>query len=509
MFTMIFDYPSALSLQNESGRGLSPVDLELAPESSVAVTEDPECGADELCQLIAQQLQPQTGSGSWAGHDWFALPASFRGDHIAYVGKEPWLFDMSLLENVRYGCFEEPDPTDDDKARDLAERSGNTRLKSDDPWFADSPDAYERLHASLLASGATDELIEMGMRMPLTATVSDDFQRALLALREPIADALRAEQLDTHVQRYDPGAFIDEFSIGENLLFAVATEARDWTDEASEGAWVDALTRAGLLNELLDIGVAANREFVEMFAELPDNHRFFSDLGLFDARDLPDMQRVAQRVDRLGTGQWVSADRWRILSLVLSLKPAKHRVVTIALETQARIVQARATLQSLVQQDGFADLEPLDPAACCDGLSVFQNAVFGVLKGQDQSAHRRVRESVLRSLQDAGLERPVVDHALSTQPGPGGRALRPALRQKLALARALTKPCTWLIVNRALDALDPDSEAKVIEQVLRVKSDASVLWSPVHASNASMFSTHVHLSASGEHSIQTPTDGQQ
>ncbi|MEM9603303.1 MAG: ABC transporter transmembrane domain-containing protein [Pseudomonadota bacterium] len=492
---------SSVSAVEESGRGLAPLDFSLDAGARVAVTDEPECGADELCRVLAQQRQPDTGRVRFGSRDWLALGPGFRGRHVAYVGKDPWLFDMSLRDNLHYGCVETPKQVEPDAERELAERAGNTPLRPEDSWVESSSATYARLHRALGATGATDELIDMGMRMPLAASDDHAFQQAVLSQRAAVTAALEAEGLDVHVQRYDPQAFIDGFSIGENLLFAAATDAREWADDDAARLWITSLRSAGLLDELLEIGVKVNRELVEMFVDLPDNHPFFADLGLVDARELPAMQRVAQRVDRAGTTRWSRADRWLILSRVLALKPARHRIVDLDDAFKARAVQARSALSHLVGQPGFDALEPLDPGACADGLSVLQNALFGMLSGQDQRAHRQVRETVLGVLREAGLEGRIVDHALATQPGPGGRSLRPALRQRLALARALVKPGTWLIVNRALDALDADSEADVIDRVLALTDDTSVLWSPVHAKNAARFPVHLHLGAGGSHSV--------
>ncbi|MEM7379308.1 MAG: ABC transporter ATP-binding protein, partial [Pseudomonadota bacterium] len=375
-----------VSAVEESGRGLTPLDFSLDADALVAVTDEPECGADELCRVLAQQRQPDSGRVSWGDHDWLTLGPQFRGRHIAYVGKDPWLFDMSLRDNLLYGCVETPQQIEPDAARVLAERAGNTPLRPEDRWVAASTARYARLHGALRATGATDELIDMGMRMPLSASDDESFHQDVLSLRGAVAEALVADGLDAHVQRYDPDAFIDGFSIGENLLFAAATDAREWADDDAARSWITSLRSAGLLDELLEIGVKVNRELVEMFAELPDNHPFFADLGLVDARELPAMQRVAQRVDRAGTMRWSRADRWLILSRVLALKPARHRIVDLDDAFKARAVKARSALSRLVGQTGFDALEPLDPGACADGLSVLQNALFGMLSGQDQRA---------------------------------------------------------------------------------------------------------------------------
>ncbi len=493
-------------LIDSNGRGLAPLDLLLTPSDHIALTEQGPSGVDELCALLAQFAEPDAGAVTLADHDWYALGEQARGRHLGYVGGEPWLFDMSLLDNIRYGCFAEPSTPADDAERMRARHAGNTPLRPDDDWLASDANWHPRLHHALQVTGASEDLLEMGFNLPLPHGVSEPFKQALQAARVDVSRALEAAGLSQDVSQYDPGSFASDISLGENLLFAVADPDRDWSDARSEQGWISALKRCDLYDSLMRIGEQANREFVEMFAGLPDNHRFFSDVALFDARDLVDMQHIALRIDRGGYHALTPAQRWRILALVLALCPARHRVVSVEPGLQAQIVAARQACRALVGQPGFDQLEPLDDLSCSHGLTVFQNAVFGVLVGQDRRAHQSIRDITLDVLRTAGLERDTIDLALQTEPGPGGRALRPALRQRLVLARAVMKEPRILVVNRALDALDAAAEARVINDVCRSLGTSAVLWCPVHADNLALFSSQLQLSADGDHRITPPTD---
>ena len=86
--------------------------------------------------------------------------------------------------------------------------------------------------------------------------------------------------------------------------------------------------------------------------------------------------------------------------------------------------------------------------------------------------------------------------------GTGGKRLSEIQRQKLHLARALLKKPDFLIVNRALNSLDSQSQRSIIETVLeRAKNTENhpcgVIWVPINP-KISMLFDRVLLFSDGE-----------
>jgi ABC-type multidrug transport system fused ATPase/permease subunit len=70
----------------------------------------------------------------------------------------------------------------------------------------------------------------------------------------------------------------------------------------------------------------------------------------------------------------------------------------------------------------------------------------------------------------------VLEVGLDFQVGVAGARLSNAQRQKLAMARALAKRPSLLIVNEAIQGLDAASQARVLEGVLASAADALLVW---------------------------------
>ena len=90
-----FDYGQGTILQG--------IDLEVKPGEVIAVVGRTGTGKSTLMDLLLRFHDPTQGSIEIDGVDLRDLKRQSFLDHVAVVTQEPFLFDVSILENIRYG----------------------------------------------------------------------------------------------------------------------------------------------------------------------------------------------------------------------------------------------------------------------------------------------------------------------------------------------------------------------------------------------------------------------
>ncbi len=82
------------------------IDLEVAPGEVIAIVGKTGAGKSTLLDLLLRFHDPTSGAIEIDGVDLRDLQRNSFLDHVAVVAQEPFLFDVSILENIRYGRSE-------------------------------------------------------------------------------------------------------------------------------------------------------------------------------------------------------------------------------------------------------------------------------------------------------------------------------------------------------------------------------------------------------------------
>ena len=90
---------------------LKGVTLSIAPGSMVALVGPSGSGKSTVAKLIASQWEAAGGAVRIGGSDVRDMPLSQVADAIAYVAQDNYLFDDTVMENIRMG---RPDATDEE-----------------------------------------------------------------------------------------------------------------------------------------------------------------------------------------------------------------------------------------------------------------------------------------------------------------------------------------------------------------------------------------------------------
>jgi len=105
---------------------------------------------------------------------------------------------------------------------------------------------------------------------------------------------------------------------------------------------------------------------------------------------------------------------------------------------------------------------------------LFNDTIRNNLLWTNQNASEaEIREALFQSSADEMVEK--FELGLETMVGDRGAKLSGGERQRLALARALVRKPTMLILDEATNALDPANENKIIEALIRLKGKTTIL----------------------------------
>ena len=108
---------------------LHDVSLRIAPRSRVAIVGETGSGKSTLAKLLTRLMDPSSGEVTIDGVDLRRVRFGSLRNRVVLVPQEGFLFDASLLENIRFGA---PEATDDDVRLTVTELGL-------DPWLATLP----------------------------------------------------------------------------------------------------------------------------------------------------------------------------------------------------------------------------------------------------------------------------------------------------------------------------------------------------------------------------------
>ncbi|MDQ8738436.1 ABC transporter ATP-binding protein [Paenibacillus sp. LHD-38] len=109
---------------------INDVSFELTPGETVALVGPTGAGKTTLIQLLCRFYDPSSGSILIDGHDSRMIKRENLRSHMAFVLQDPFLFEGTINENIRYGKLDATDAEVEEAAKLANAHSFITRLKS-------------------------------------------------------------------------------------------------------------------------------------------------------------------------------------------------------------------------------------------------------------------------------------------------------------------------------------------------------------------------------------------
>jgi putative ABC transport system ATP-binding protein len=483
-----------LSLVDEAGaHAVEEVSFEAPLEQHVAILGRPGSGASELAQLLARLVQPTRGSIELGGVDITRAPEAVTGRAIGYVGPHAYLFPARVRDNVLYGLKHRPvkeTRTSGEKAaaRELelreAARVGNSTLDIEADWIdyasagcTGPEDCDRRIEELLRAVDLEEAIFELGLRSRAQKHAGLDVAERVLEARAHMRERLDALGIKDWVERFDPAQYNRNATLAENLLFGTPVGRVFDIENLGGNAYVRQVLRATGLDELLvRTGHKVAETMVELFSGLPPGHEFFAQYSFISQDDLPLFEAILKRAHEVGLKGLAPEENRALLALPFKLVAARHRLGLIDESFEARVIEARRHFARQLPLELRGAVEFFDPARYNGAATLQDNILFGKIVTAQAGATERITKLVRELLDDLELRPMVVRNGLDYQVGVGGARLPVGDRQKVAMVRALLKRPTLLVLDQAAAVLDPASQARVLEGVLRERRGQAVAW---------------------------------
>ena len=337
------------------------------------------------------------------------------------------------------------------------------------------------------------DILDLALRSTVDLSLHPDIPPSILKMRHALRERLETENLTTLIDYFEPGAYNKESTIGENLLFGNAVGTALMPREIGKNDYFrSVITKAGLDRVLYEMGYEIAETAIELFGDLPEDHPFFQQLTFMTADDIPDYQRLVQRLQGVDYADAPEEDRPSIIRLSFAYVEPRHRFGLLTDDLMARIVEARQAFHDGIPDNLKDEIEIYDPASYTESASLLDNVVFGRLNSKHADGAEQIQAMVLDLLNQLDLYKEFLSSGLDFQVGTGGKRLTLAQRQKLTLARALLRRSDYFIFNRPMTALDNTSREQIARNVLALKQDGAnspaIVWVLADTSLAKLFS---------------------
>ena len=186
----------------------------------------------------------------------------------------------------------------------------------------------------------------LGLRGTFDPNSRPQLAKMLLKARHAFRERIEQLGLGGIVEPFEPNAYNDQATIGENLLFGTATKAEfEPANFAANRTVRDVLAKTGLEEKLLSMGREVATTTVELFGDLKPDNPFFDQLNYMDADDLPAYRAALTRIANPPPEGISEADRQLILRLPFAYIESRNRLGLLDDGLKAQVIEARSQLR--------------------------------------------------------------------------------------------------------------------------------------------------------------------
>ncbi len=491
-------------LDEESQPIVEKLSFDISKSEHIALTGPSSGGKDLATILMARLLAPDSGQIVVAGKQIADLPEAATGRYMGYIGPNAFVFNATLKENILLGAMHRPISTGRELNEDLknAQLSGNSLDDLGAEWLdytaigVDSDEGLQKRLIELLQVVDLDgDVYSMGLRSTVDGFDDDQLLEQILTARKKFRERLDKSDISNFVESFDKEVFNSNASVAENLLFGTPKGDSFNSENIGTNAYVvEILERVGLKDEFIRIGRDVASTMVELFADLPSDHEYFSQYSFISSEDLPEFQTLLARSERLGLENMSTEDSNQFLSLPFKLIPARHRLDLITNDIQKRILEARKLFAEEIGDELRDEIEFFRAGYYNRSSSIQDNILFGKIALDKANAIEEVNHLVTEIIDQENLRPVIINAGLNSQAGLAGSRLSQGQRQKLSIARALLRRPDHLILNEATSSLDSGSQTIVMSNLLSEMKGRNITWALQRASLAENFDRVLVLS---------------
>ncbi|MEM9699381.1 MAG: ABC transporter transmembrane domain-containing protein [Pseudomonadota bacterium] len=468
----------AVSVQDADGNMvLEEMTAAFAAGSVVGITAPSDEDRRAFAQVLTRELLPASGQVTFGGTDLTGLHQGTIAERIGYATSRPMMFLGSFGDNIVLPLKLHPQAYDAAPSEESA-RSGNSTDPTDVSWLAEDPagnDAEVALRIwwveIVKTLGLDRALFGRGVEQRFDAEKHPKLAEALVALRPQVARDLDEAGLLGATHPFAEASYNPALPVAENLIFATPTIEITADVLKEQTAFLDLLATLGLEADLLTLAGDMVDLLRQIFGVDGTDHPMFRKLGLEAATF---ETAVALRAKKTANAPLAQADKAALLAVTFAISAEKmggafpdaviKRVLEIRQEHEAALQASLAEI--------YAPISAERPIA---GLTVLENALFGLMSESAGQQAETVKEIVVSALYDAGLEGLVLDLVFDMPLTLGGANLPALFVESLALTRAVIKRPQVLILDQVLASYDKEVRAGLLERLRRLLPAATII----------------------------------
>ena len=468
---------SNLSLEEEGAKIIASASFTVGLNEHVALVGPDGGGRTEMAHLLARQIVPTGGQITIDGNDLTRLSEVVSGRYLAYVDGESYVRAGTIRDNLLYGLLHQPTRStaqDDDTVRIKrireATAAGNSTFDIHDDWIdyealgiTDAGQITGILTEALRAVKFEDDVFQIGLRRVVDPSANPELVAGVMAARTRIRKQLKESQdLAELVEIFDIEKFNANASVAENILFGTPLNKTINVNKLADNPFIlEILGKVGLLEEFPELGRAIAALMIELFRDLPAGHEFFERFSFIDSDNLPEYQRILNNVAANGLNSLNETDRASLMGLPFKLIPARHRLGLLSDDIGEKILLARRMFAETLPEQMKGDIAFFDAEHYNAAISFQDNILFGKIATHKAESAARIGELMSEVIDALSLRGTLLDVGLDFDVGIAGKRLTTAQRQKVAIARCLTKKPQLLIVNEANQGLNAQAQEEI------------------------------------------------
>ncbi len=465
----------------------------------VAIAAPSEEDRRALARLLTRELLPTRGVVRMSGHDLKSLHQDVVAQKIGHASSRPDLFQGTFGANVEMPVRLHPvGRAADARGAREAQRAGNSPDPISADWLDPSISGFQsgdELHGwwlRLIAGmGSGTALFRRGLEQNFDAGQHPDLAARLIGLRAQVRQAVTGAGLDRHVYFFEADHYNMALPVAANLLFA--TPRRKVTPEllAGQVEFLGRIRELGLDEDL----VSLTRDVIDMLRQIfgldGTDHPLFRNLGL-EAKTYEVAVELVEKTRGAGAAGLSGTELAHLLTVQFTIT-AEQIGPSFSDDFKARILSLRHS-HSARLLDSLGDLfAPLQPDKIAPGLTVLENALFGLI-GQDAGGKAdELRKLIAGVLSGNGAQEMVIGLIYDVPIALSGANLPALFGEPLAFSRATIKRPDILILNQALASFDMETQVAVFKNLRALMPDTTLIYIDDQFENVDVFDQFIEV----------------